>query len=436
MDNSLAHLKDLIYKGAKDKGLSITDVVLDRINEELSVIKQTGSATYFILYARIVAVCNELNLLRTPGRGSAAGSLVNYCLDITKVNPIAEELIFERFLNPKLKQRPDIDIDIPVGSRKKVMSRLKQKHPEYHTYFIAFLPNRATHLESIPYNDCIYKKHPCGIVITEKKLTHSVFWYKEEAYYLTKDIRNDEVVKKKVDLVELSYLNRLQLIIDEIGKDHHPYKLPLDDPRTFELLSSGNLDNIFQFNYSTAEWILTDFRPESISDLSIINAMLRPRLWRYIEKITAHKFNDEERKNESDLYATKALKETYGFPVFQETFLHLFREFAGLNFAEADLWRRKITQNGKSEDITELSKIIAGNCAGKSGLSEGGITELNYFIKEFLPVSYLQANSICYSTVAYWSAFYKTHFRSQFNKAFEVDLKPKLEEQKWHSSYW
>ncbi|MCB0513734.1 MAG: hypothetical protein KDC60_04825, partial [Bacteroidetes bacterium] len=101
-------LKALVYKGAEDKKLDITDIVLDRISDELYVIEKQGFTEYFILYSRIIEICNELELLSSYGRGSAANSIVNYCLDITKINPIDENLIFERFIHPNQKQLPDI----------------------------------------------------------------------------------------------------------------------------------------------------------------------------------------------------------------------------------------------------------------------------------------------------------------------------------------
>ncbi len=85
MNTKITYLKQLIYAGAIEKDLVMSDNVLDRINYELNIIKSGGFVDYFILYARIVEICNELKLLRSCGRGSAVGSIVNYCLDITKI---------------------------------------------------------------------------------------------------------------------------------------------------------------------------------------------------------------------------------------------------------------------------------------------------------------------------------------------------------------
>ncbi|PKP35400.1 MAG: hypothetical protein CVU00_02665 [Bacteroidetes bacterium HGW-Bacteroidetes-17] len=207
MNSSIQQLKEIVYKGASDKNLAITDIVLDRINFELLVIESLGFPDYFITYSRIIEMCNELNLLRSYGRGSAASSLVNYCLDITKINPLAGNFIFERFINSQQKNLPDIDIDIDIdivkGNQKKVVEKLKQKYPDYYTYFIAFSPQKDTDYQDVVCNDVTCKKHPCGIIITTEKITNSVFLYEEQEYYFVTDILNDPLYKSKSDIFEI-----------------------------------------------------------------------------------------------------------------------------------------------------------------------------------------------------------------------------------------
>ena len=127
MITNFEQLKKLVYNGARNKKLPLTDFVLDRLNYELSIIEKQNFCDYFITYSRIIEVCNELNFIRSYNRGSAANSMVSYCLDITKINPIEENLIFERFILPEQITMPDIDIDIPKGHQKNVIKKLKQK---------------------------------------------------------------------------------------------------------------------------------------------------------------------------------------------------------------------------------------------------------------------------------------------------------------------
>lgn len=415
-------LKALVYKGARDKNLVITDTVLDRISYELTIIEKQGFTDYFILYSRIIEICNELNLLRSFGRGSAANSIVNYCLDITKINSIDENLIFERFISPLQKQLPDIDIDIPKGHQINVIEKLKQKYSEYNTYFIAFSHQRETDYEVIVYNNIGYKKHPCGIIITPEKLTNSTFLYEEQEFYLALDIANDQFYKNKIDVLELEYLNRLQLIVNEIGEEYHPYRLPLNDQQVFDFFASGNLENIFQFNVSSLKRILSQFKPNSIHDLTIINAMFRPGLLDYIPIIIRNKFNVEDRFCSSDIRVSEILKETYGFLIYQETFLNLSKEIAGISFTEADLWMRKIMRDKSKAEGIAFNSVFANGCREHSSLVEVEIESLTNLITEMLHLTFQKAHSLSYSIIGYWGAYYKVHFRTHFDKAFSNDV--------------
>lgn len=415
-------LKTLVYKGARNKNLAITDAVLDRISYELSFIEKQGFSDYFILYSRIIEICNELNLLRSFGRGSAANSIVNYCLDITKINPIEENLIFERFISLIQKQLPDIDIDIPKGHQKNVIEKLKQKYPEYNTYLIAFSPQEEFEYEDVVYNSTIYRKHPCGIIITPDKLTNNTFLHEELEFYLALDRANDPIYNNKIDILELEYLNRLQLIVDEIGKEYHPYKLPLNDEKVFSFFSSRDLENIFQFNTPSIKRILSEFKPNSIHDLSIINAMFRPGLIDYIPTIIKNKFSYNEHFCRSDFRVAEILNETYGWLIYQETFLHLSKDIAGISFAEADVWRRKIMRDKNNTEANAFSDIFANGCKVNSSLNEYDISSLTNLITEMLCLTFQKAHSLSYSIISYWGAYYKVHFHKEFAMVFSKDI--------------
>ena len=125
--NDISSLSSLVYKGAGLKHLEINDMVLDRLNHELTIIEKLNLIDYFLIYSKIVGICNARNLLRSYGRSSSCGSLVNYCLDISKINPLMEGLIFERFLNPDISTFADIDIDIPVGHQETIIEQLRRE---------------------------------------------------------------------------------------------------------------------------------------------------------------------------------------------------------------------------------------------------------------------------------------------------------------------
>lgn len=423
MSNNHDQLKSFVYNGARDKNLPITDILLDRISYELNVIEKLGFTNYFILFSRIIEICNELNLLRTFNRGSAANSIVNYCLDITKINSITENLIFERFIHPQRKQLPDIDIDIPKGYQKKVIELLKQKYPEYNTYYIAFAPKSDNDYKNVVYNNEKFKKHSCGIVISTEKIPNQIFKFHDEEYCLITDFPNDPVCNKKIDIIELEYLNRLQLIVNEIGEEFHPYKLPLNDKKVFDFFASGDLENIFQFNTHSTEEILSQFIPNSINDLSIINAMFRPGLEKYIPTVINNKFNNSEQFKFSDKRVSAILNETYGLLIYQETFLHLSKEISGMTFSEAEIWRMKILRDKSNLELIAFRSAFANGCREHSLLKEVEIEFLTNLITRMLRLTFQRSHSLSYSIVGYWGCYYKTYFREQFDDVFNSDIK-------------
>ena len=416
-------LKKLVYNGARSKKLPLTDIVLDSLHYELSVIEKQNFCAYFITYSRIIEVCNELNLLRSYNRGSAANSMVNYCLDITKINPIEENLIFERFILPQQIKMPDIDIDIPKGSQDIVIEKLKLKYPEYNSYFIAYLPKYDNEKMDVQYNDIVFKRHPCGFVITTEKLSNlNTFLYEEQEYYLALNHTKDEIYDGKFDLVEQEVLNRLQLIVNQIGVKYHPYKLPLNDEKVFNLFATGDLDNIFQFDSPTLKPLLAQFKPNSIYDLSIIFAMFRPRFKDYIPTIIHNKFNGNTHYFHSDTRVYDILNETYGLLIYQETFLHLLNKIAGISFAEAELWRRKIMRDKSNTEINAFISIFNKGCKKNSTLNDIEMASLTNLIVNMINYTFQKTHSLSYSIIAYWCAYYKTYFKAEFDKAYSSNI--------------
>ena len=415
-------LKKLVYEGAREKKLVMSDIVLDRITYELSIIEKQGFTDYFILFSRIIETCNELNLLRSYGRGSAANSLVNYCLDITKINSIDENLIFERFILPQQKQLPDVDIDIPKGFKELVIEKLKKRYPEYNSYCIAFSPQSDVHNEDIIYNTITYKKHQSGIIITPKKLTDSIFFYDEQEFYLSLDPISDPIYKGKIDFIESEYLFRLQIIVNEIGNKYHPYKLPLNDKNVFDFFKTGNLENIFSFYNPYLTNIFSKFKPDSIKDLSIIYTLFRPSIMKYFPNVINNKFNQEERFYSNESRVSKILNETFGLMIYEESFLHISKEIAGIPFLETEVWSKIIKRDKDRIALTNFSTYFANGCRKNSTLSECEIESLTNHVVIMLPLTFQKSHSLSHSIIGYWGAFYKTHFRTQFEKAFSIDV--------------
>jgi DNA polymerase III subunit alpha len=419
MNNSFEYLKKLVYQGATNKNLEINDNILDRINYELTVINELGYTDYFILYARIVKICNKLNLLRTLGRNTAPHSLINYFLDITKINPIDENLIFERFLNIESNDTPDIDLDIPTGCQIMLIEKLKEKYPEYHTCFIALLPSKVSNYKKIINNDNVYDKHPFGVLITKERLNKLLFNFEGQEYYLIDEPMTDPFYDSKIDILELYYLNKLQKIVDKVGAEHHPYNIKLNDPKVFNIFASGDLGYIFYFSNPNLKQHFIDFKPNSTTDLSIIYTMILCGLQKYIPTLIHNKFHNSKSHYSSDLRVSNMLKETYGLLIYQETFLHLCKEIAGIPYTKTVIWRKKILKDSSNYESLIFNAIFAKGCKKHSSLSRREIVSLINVINEMFSFMGPKSHALCYSTISYWGAYYKTYFRKQFDEVFE-----------------
>ena len=424
MDTAIS-LTSLVFKGTALKQLEINDIVLDRLNYELTIIEKLNLTDYFIVYSKIIEICNTQNILRSFGRGSACSSLVNYCLDITKINPLQEGLIFERFLNPDISEYADIDIDIPYGYQKMIVEKLKVELPNHFIYNLAFLPTSGGETyETIIINEVSYKKHPCGIIISANKIPFPIGEYNNTEYYYTDNYRKIRTIDNfKFDILELDYLNKLELIVKLIGDEYHPYNLPIVDKKVFDFFKNGDLSNIFQFNANSMQKILHDFEPNSIDDLSIINAVFRPYSLENIPSLIMNKRNRHQGLYKNDGRVDDILNETYGVLVYQETFLHLLNIIAGFSYAEADKFRRILFKGTDKEKTSEFSSKFKFGCRENSSLSSEEINQLETMILERVPMTFNKSHSLCYTTIAYWGAYYKVNFQKEFDSVFNSQNK-------------
>ncbi len=128
MQSQEAYLEHLTWTGAKERYKEITPKIEERINFELFTIKTMGFAGYFLIVSDFIIAGKKMNVFVGPGRGSAAGSVVAYCIGITNIDPIKYDLLFERFLNPDRKSMPDIDTDFDDEGRQKVLNYVVEKY--------------------------------------------------------------------------------------------------------------------------------------------------------------------------------------------------------------------------------------------------------------------------------------------------------------------
>ncbi len=420
-EKSIDILKKLVYAGAKNKNLRLSDTALDRLQLELSVIEKQDYADYLICYSRIINICNQLNIFRSPGRASAPGSLVNYCLDITQINPLAYGLLFERFINSEIKTAPVIDIDIEVGNQEKIIHKLKEQYPEYNSYFIGFTSKKDRPSKKIYHNDIEYYRHPCGIIITKESLNESTISYKNQSYYISDDIANDPRNEDRFNLLELKYLSQIKQIVQRIGSNYAPNKIPFFDNDTFIFLARGDNDNLFQFSSPGMSKILSLFKPGTLNDLSLINAVYRPISLDNLKHIIMNK--GKKYDNFQSKILNKLLAESYGILVYQETFSEILNQVAYFTLDEAEIIRKKLFK-AKPIEFPRIFADFFDEFTRRSGeLSTSDLKKIKTMFWQ-IKKPFNKSHALCYSLIGYWGAFYKTHFNKEFEEIFNEQPSP------------
>ena len=456
-------------------------IVNERVNFELDVIKKMGFSGYFLIVEDVVAEAKRRGITVGPGRGSAAGSIVSYVLDITTLDPIKEGLLFERFLNPDRISMPDIDIDFADTRRDEVLDYLRQKYGNDHViqictfgtlaaraavkdvgraFGVSFAEMNAlaklisdrpgTTLEEALATDELknaaetndtYKKiievalklegkarhvsvHACGVVITPEPAVNYTALQKapkdEETIITQYDAKPLEALGLlKMDFLGLKNLTIIQtalLIIERLhGKKIEISTIPIDDKKTFELLSRGETTGVFQLESAGMRRYLKQLKPTAFDDITAMVSLYRPGPMEKIPDYIKCKHGEKEVTYlHPDL--EKILKPTYGVGIYQEQILEMARVFAGFSLGEADLLRRAIGKKIKKELDAQREKFIKGAVA--RGYTEKlGKTLFDDVITPFANYGFNKSHGACYARVAYETAYLKAHYPTEFMAA-------------------
>ena len=395
------YLQSLCETGIKERYGDLTPELESRLTHELKVIKKMGFAGYFLITADFVKYAKDNAIPVGPGRGSAAGSLVSYSLDITTIDPLRHQLLFERFLNPDRISLPDIDIDFCIERRSEVIDYIKEQYGENSvTQIITFgkmkarqvirdvgrvlgypfgeidklakmIPNtiNITLKEALKQNPNLrsaaegqYKEviehskvlegmnrhasiHAAGVVIAPGDLTDFVPLYRSPQGDVTSqyDMKGlEELGLLKLDFLglrNLTVIDNTIRLLKEHKKEIEIEKIPLDDSKVYKLFSKGLTIGVFQFESSGMREFLKKLKPTAIEDLIAMNALYRPGPMDNIDNFIARKHGKKK-----IVYAHPSmepiLEETYGIIVYQEQVMQIAHEVAGFTLAEADIMRR------------------------------------------------------------------------------------------------
>ncbi|MDO5718720.1 MAG: DNA polymerase III subunit alpha [Tissierellia bacterium] len=417
------YLRDLTFKGLKSKYGEINDEIRERAETELEVIENMGYIDYFLIVWDFIRYAKENGISVGPGRGSAAGSLISYALDITGIDPLKYDLIFERFLNPERISMPDIDIDFCYERRDEVIDYVINKYGEDHVAQIVTFGTMAARgairdvgrVLNMPYAsvDKIAKLIPMQLGITidlalelnpdlkreydsdpdVKRLidyanalegmprhtsTHAagVVISKDPVTDYVPLSRNQDVLTTQFNMTELEELGLLKMdflglrtltviantikIIKKVhGIDIDIDSIDLNDPKVMQLFTKAETLGIFQFESQGMRAFLKELKPNVFDDLIAANSLFRPGPMNEIPKYIACKHNPEKIS-----YIHPSLEPildvTYGTIVYQEQVMQIVQQLAGYTLGGADLLRRAMGKKKMETMEKERQRFIYG----------------------------------------------------------------------------
>lgn len=433
------YLKKLALDGMYARYENVTDDIKERFNFEFNTIKNMGFVDYFLIVWDFIRYARKHEIQVGPGRGSAAGSIVSYCLGITDVDPLKFNLLFERFLNPERVSMPDIDIDFCYERREEVIEYVNRKYGESHVAQIVTFGTMAARNAirdvgraldmSYAKVDYIAKQVPQALNMTlEKALEISetfkgIYDSEEESRLLidmalkleglprhtsthaagvviSKDelteyvplTRNDKIIATQFNMIELEELGLLKmdflglrtltvirdainLIRENEGKTISFEKFDYNDPDVLKMFAKSETLGVFQFESSGMRAFLKELKPDEFSDLVAANALFRPGPMKQIPKFVASK-HDKSKISYIHPKLEPILKSTYGCIVYQEQVMQIVQQIGGYSLGRADIVRRAISKKKMKVMEEERQNFIYGNeKEGVCGAIANGVDE-------------------------------------------------------------
>lgn len=461
----------------------IPPAVIERAEYELGIIERMGFDGYFLIIQDFINWGKNQGIVFGPGRGSAAGSIISYALKITELDPLAYDLLFERFLNPDRISMPDVDIDIQDTRRDEVIQYCVEKYgtdrvANIVTFGRMFARNAVRDVArvlQVPYAEAdrlakmipqpVQGRHiPLATSIVDdvdlrreyetNETSKTVIDY---AIILEGTVRShgvhaagvviapDDIVKfvplemaqkgvvatqypmgpieelglLKMDFLGLSNLtiikNALRIIKKVYGDDIDINTIPLDDAKTYTLLSSGDTTGVFQLESAGMKRYLKELQPSVFEDIISMVALYRPGPMQWIEDFIARKHG---KKQITYMHPAMkpALESTYGVIVMQEQVMQISKEMCGFTGGQADTLRKAIGKKNPQMMAKMKAEFIEG--AVKTVKAERSLMETFWKqLEDFAAYCFNKAHAACYGLIAYQTAYLKAHYPAAFMAA-------------------
>ena len=456
---------------------------LDRLKFELDTIRSMGFVDYFLVVWDFIKYARDNGIKVGPGRGSAAGSIVAYTLQITDVDPIRFGLMFERFLNPERISMPDIDIDFCYERRQEVIDYVVDKYgSEYVAQIITFgtmaakaairdvgralamsyadvdrvakmIPTELgiTISRGIEVNAELKKAydeeadtqelldmsmrlegltrhastHAAGVVICDAPVDTYVPLYQSDDTVTTQFSMNtlEELGLLKMDFLGLRTLTVIHNAIAEIERGHNVNidlsNIDYDDAKVYDLISQAKTEGVFQLESSGMKSFMKDLQPQNLEDIIAGIALFRPGPMDFIPKYVRGK-NSKEPISYTHPKLKSILSTTYGCIVYQEQVMQIVRELAGYSLAQSDLVRRAMSK--KKVDVMEKERERFLNGCTKNGIDASSANRIFDEMSDFAKYAFNKSHAAAYAVIGYQTAWIKYYYPVEFMAAIMTSV--------------
>ena len=454
----------------------VQEKYVSRLRYELSIIVKMHFETYFLIVYDYIRYAKKKGILVGPGRGSAAGSLVAYCLGITDVDPLRYDLLFERFLNPERVSMPDIDTDFPDDRRAEVIAYVKEKYGADHVggiiafqtmgaraairdaarihglysnetevllkaigsgnetlrekyqknarlkrlvdserKFAAVFATAVT-FEGLPRNASV---HPAGIVFSMRPLVEVVPLTKGDGLLISQyeAAYLEERGLIKMDFLALRNLTVIDGIMQKIRQENPQFDvrhISYDDPGIYQVFAHGDTTGIFQFEAEDMKRILRRMKPSGFNDVVAANALRRPGASAHIDEYI------ENHKHPSGIHwlsesLKPVLEDTYGIMIYQEQAMRASRIVAGFSLGKADMLRKAISKKDEAQLVPLKKDFMRG--ALKNHYAQQKAEEIWQVIEQFGTYGFNKSHAVAYTMVSCQLAYLKAHYPLYFYQA-------------------
>ena len=469
------YLVELCEKGLLRRYGKETPELHERLRFELKTIKEMGFADYFLIVWDFIRFAKQNGISVGPGRGSAAGSLAAYCLEITDVDPMRYGLLFERFLNPARADLPDMDIDFSVAGRDRVINYVAERYGRdrvaqiitFSTMAARAAIRDAGRVLDIPYgvvdrfakmvpegpgqtledslkrgselaqaveSDPVAKEivelarplegltradsiHAAGVVIGAQPLIEVVpLQQKGSDQEIVTQVGMYDVVELgllKIDFLGLRNLDVIDKAVELVGGIDIG-SLPLDDRATYEMLARGEAMGVFQFESSGMREALRQVKPTEFEDLVALVALYRPGPMGYIPTYAARK-HGREPVAFLDPRLEPITGLTYAICIYQEQYMQIAKELAGFSPADAETLRRAIGKKIHALMASLKDKFLEG-CA-RNDVAASVAQQLWKDMESSQDYSFNKAHAACYALIAYRTAWLKANHPREYMAA-------------------